>query len=203
MIVLEWKELDRLEVEGKLERILDFSYNTWLSEQKNICYFVRAFFIRWYLLVDNFDIEDCRERREKLKNMYNFGVRELKGSTEVDWIMGYCMGINPIYFEENDDYLDLVAKGNELLHDVAMKNPDDIFLNYIGLDFSAEENSRLRWKRANRQQLIQYNRKNFNFNSIFSNYFKGIIRNELEEQDQKEGTLEKISRKWKRHHETK
>lgn len=52
MINLEWKELDQLEIEEKVQEVLDYSYNTWMSDKKNIRYFVRAFYIRWDMLVD-------------------------------------------------------------------------------------------------------------------------------------------------------
>ncbi|EFR94966.1 hypothetical protein NT06LI_0546, partial [Listeria innocua FSL J1-023] len=37
MINFEWEELDKLELEEKVEQILDFSYNMWMLEQKNVC----------------------------------------------------------------------------------------------------------------------------------------------------------------------
>ncbi|EQC2327939.1 hypothetical protein [Listeria monocytogenes] len=46
MINLEWEELDRLEVDEKLEQILKFSYDAWISDPKNIRFFVRAFFLK-------------------------------------------------------------------------------------------------------------------------------------------------------------
>ncbi|EAH0853406.1 TPA: hypothetical protein U0286_000340, partial [Listeria monocytogenes] len=62
MINLEWEELDRLEVDGKLEQILKFSYDAWISDPKNTHFFVRAFFLKWYLQIDNFDIESYEEQ---------------------------------------------------------------------------------------------------------------------------------------------
>lgn len=32
MINLEWKELDQLEIEEKVQEVLDYSYNTWMSD---------------------------------------------------------------------------------------------------------------------------------------------------------------------------
>lgn len=45
MINLEWKELDQLEIEEKVQEVLDYSYNTWMSDKKNIRYFVRRFIL--------------------------------------------------------------------------------------------------------------------------------------------------------------
>ncbi len=50
MINLEWKELDQLEIEEKVQEVLDYSYNTWMSDKKNIRYFVRAFYIKWDMI---------------------------------------------------------------------------------------------------------------------------------------------------------
>lgn len=181
MLNFEWEELDKLELEEKVEQILDFSYNMWMLEQKNVCYFVRSFFIRWYILVDMYDVEDYEAEGKKLKTMYDFGMSELKNITEVDWIMGFCMGINPDYFIESDDEFDFVEKeGNELIHELILNNPNDIFfqsLYYATLSVGKKAHKKyVRWKRANRKNLIQYAQENFNFSSVFSDYFSKKIK---------------------------
>lgn len=113
MINLEWEELDRLEVEEKVQEVLDYSYNTWMSDKKNIRYFVRAFYIRWDMIAYMYGMEENETEDDKLKSMFDFGISELKNITEVEWIMGYCMLINPIYFEENDNFLNLRRKGRK------------------------------------------------------------------------------------------
>ncbi|MBC2262780.1 hypothetical protein HCB45_14610 [Listeria sp. FSL L7-0091] len=132
MINLEWEELDKLELEEKVEQILDVSYNTWMLEQKNVCYFVKSFFIRWYILVDMYDVEDYKVEGENLKTMFDFRMSELENITEVDWTMGFCMGINPDYFIENDDEFDFMEKeGNELIHKLILNNPNDMFFQSL------------------------------------------------------------------------
>ncbi|MBC1568047.1 hypothetical protein HCJ20_03855 [Listeria sp. FSL L7-1425] len=193
MINLEWEELDRLEIEEKVQEVLDYSYTTWMSDKKNIRYFVRAFYIRWDMLVDMYEVEDDETEGDKLKYMYDFGISELGNITEVNWIMGYCMEINPIYFEEDDNYLELEEKGKEMLRNVAINNPDDVFLTSFGIP----EKESLKWKRANKEQLIQYGEDNFSYDSEFSSYFKYIINCRLDEELEKESFLRKILRRWK------
>ncbi|HEL8833542.1 TPA: hypothetical protein U0F94_001114, partial [Listeria monocytogenes] len=89
MLNLQWEDLDCLEVEGDLEKILDYSYNAWNLDQRNTRYFVRTFFIKWYLIIDDFDIEDYETQEKQLMNMYEYGEKKLLDVTEVKWIIGY------------------------------------------------------------------------------------------------------------------
>lgn len=66
MINLEWKELDQLEIEEKVQEVLDYSYNTWMSDKKNIRYFVRAFYIRWDMIAYMYGMEENETEDDKL-----------------------------------------------------------------------------------------------------------------------------------------
>lgn len=128
MINLEWEELDRLEVDEKLEQILKFSYDAWISDPKNIRFFVRAFFLKWYLQIDNFDIESYEEQDEKLRYMYSYGEQELLDIPEVKWIMGYCLSLNPECFMGEEGYDDVQLTGDKYLREASLANPEDVFL---------------------------------------------------------------------------
>lgn len=113
MINLEWKELDQLEIEEKVQEVLDYSYNTWMSDKKNIRYFVRAFYIKWDMIAYMYGMEENETEDDKLKSMFDFGISELRNITEVDWIMGYCMLINPIFLKKMIIIWNLRRKGRK------------------------------------------------------------------------------------------
>ncbi|HEM2432403.1 TPA: hypothetical protein U0375_001921, partial [Listeria monocytogenes] len=176
MINLEWEELDRLEVDGKLEQILKFSYDAWISDPKNTHFFVRAFFLKWYLQIDNFDIESYEEQDEKLRYMYSYGEQELLDIPEVKWIMGYCLSLNPECFMGEEDYDDLRLKGKKYLREASLANPEDVFLKdsyYASGGKSVKEF--VKWESENREQLANYLQANFNYDSLFSDYFKEMV----------------------------
>lgn len=163
MINLEWEELDRLEVDEKLEQILKFSYDAWISDPKNIRFFVRAFFLKWYLQIDNFDIESYEEQDEKLRYMYSYGEQELLDIPEVKWIMGYCLSLNPECFMGEEGYDDVQLKGEKYLREASLASPEDVFLKdsyYASGGKSVKEF--VKWKSENREQLANYLQANFN-----------------------------------------
>lgn len=82
-----------------------------MFDKKNICYFVWVFYIKWDMIVYMYGMEENEMEDDKLKSMFDFGISELRNIIEVDWIMGYCMLINLIFFEENDNYLEFEEKG--------------------------------------------------------------------------------------------
>ncbi|HEL6619137.1 TPA: hypothetical protein UPF84_001907, partial [Listeria monocytogenes] len=183
MLNLQWEDLDCLEVEGDLEKILDYSYNAWNLDQRNTRYFVRTFFIKWYLIIDDFDIEDYETQEKQLMNMYEYGEKKLLDVTEVKWIIGYCISLNPEYFmKQGDNYEEVRIKGDKYLHELALANPDDIYLKSLDYDFGTEGHSHERyldWKRANREQFLLYVEENFNYDSLFSDCFKELITMDL------------------------
>ncbi|MBC1549986.1 MULTISPECIES: hypothetical protein [Listeria] len=183
MINLEWKELDCLEVDEQFEQILKFSYDAWILDQKNIRFFVRAFFLKWYLLIHNFDIESNEEQDEKLRYMYSYGEKELLDVTEVKWIIGYCLSLNPECFMEDEDYDDVRLKGRKYLHEATLANPEDVFLKdfyYAAGEKSIKEF--VKWESENKEQLTNYLQSNLNYDSLFSDYFKEIVTMNLDEE---------------------
>ncbi|EGP9221781.1 hypothetical protein MUD72_002926, partial [Listeria monocytogenes] len=193
MINLEWEELDRLEVDGKLEQILKFSYDAWISDPKNTHFFVRAFFLKWYLQIDNFDIESYEEQDEKLRYMYSYGEQELLDIPEVKWIMGYCLSLNPECFMGEEDYDDLRLKGKKYLREASLANPEDVFLKdsyYASGGKSVKEF--VKWESENREQLANYLQANFNYDSLFSDYFKEMVTMYISGKIQEKGILERL-----------
>ncbi|HEM1929139.1 TPA: hypothetical protein U0107_002872, partial [Listeria monocytogenes] len=198
MINLEWEELDRLEVDGKLEQILKFSYDAWISDPKNTHFFVRAFFLKWYLQIDNFDIESYEEQDEKLRYMYSYGEQELLDIPEVKWIMGYCLSLNPECFMGEEDYDDLRLKGKKYLREASLANPEDVFLKdsyYASGGKSVKEF--VKWESENREQLANYLQANFNYDSLFSDYFKEMVTMYISGKIQEKGILERLFSKLK------
>ncbi|HEM2323974.1 TPA: hypothetical protein U0305_002927, partial [Listeria monocytogenes] len=199
MINLEWEELDRLEVDGKLEQILKFSYDAWISDPKNTHFFVRAFFLKWYLQIDNFDIESYEEQDEKLRYMYSYGEQELLDIPEVKWIMGYCLSLNPECFMGEEDYDDLRLKGKKYLREASLANPEDVFLKdsyYASGGKSVKEF--VKWESENREQLANYLQANFNYDSLFSDYFKEMVTMYISGKIQEKGILERLFSKLKK-----
>ncbi|MBC6149223.1 hypothetical protein HCA24_10070 [Listeria innocua] len=199
MINLEWEELDRLEVDEKLEQILKFSYDAWISDPKNIRFFVRAFFLKWYLQIDNFDIESYEEQDEKLRYMYSYGEQELLDIPEVKWIMGYCLSLNPECFMGEEDYDDLRLKGKKYLREASLANPEDVFLKdsyYASGGKSVKEF--VKWESENREQLANYLQANFNYDSLFSDYFKEMVTMYISGKIQEKGILERLFSKLKK-----
>ncbi|EAC8326975.1 hypothetical protein IT82_00900 [Listeria monocytogenes] len=199
MINLEWEELDRLEVDEKLEQILKFSYDAWISDPKNIRFFVRAFFLKWYLQIDNFDIESYEEQDEKLRYMYSYGEQELLDIPEVKWIMGYCLSLNPECFMGEENYDDVQLKGDKYLREASLANPEDVFLKdsyYASGGKSVKEF--VKWESENREQLTNYLQANFNYDSLFSDYFKEMVTMDFGEKMRKKGILEKLFSKLKK-----
>ncbi|HBI5984580.1 TPA: hypothetical protein K8E20_002016 [Listeria monocytogenes] len=199
MINLEWEELDRLEVDGKLEQILKFSYDAWISDPKNTHFFVRAFFLKWYLQIDNFDIESYEEQDEKLRYMYSYGEQELLDIPEVKWIMGYCLSLNPECFMGEEDYDDLLLKGKKYLREASLANPEDVFLKdsyYASGGKSVKEF--VKWESENREQLANYLQANFNYDSLFSDYFKEMVTMYISGKIQEKGILERLFSKLKK-----
>ncbi|HEM2287777.1 TPA: hypothetical protein U0318_002773 [Listeria monocytogenes] len=199
MINLEWEELDRLEVDGKLEQILKFSYDAWISDPKNTHFFVRAFFLKWYLQIDNFDIESYEEQDEKLRYMYSYGEQELLDIPEVKWIMGYCLSLNPECFMGEEDYDDLRLKGKKYLREASLANPEDVFLKdsyYASGGKSVKEF--VKWESENREQLANYLQANFNYDSLFSDYFKEMVTMYISGKMQEKGILERLFSKLKK-----
>ncbi|EAA0093025.1 hypothetical protein K9J90_000212 [Listeria innocua] len=199
MINLEWEELDRLEVDGKLEQILKFSYDAWISDPKNTRFFVRAFFLKWYLQIDNFDIESYEEQDEKLRYMYSYGEQELLDIPEVKWIMGYCLSLNPECFMGEEDYDDLRLKGKKYLREASLANPEDVFLKdsyYASGGKSVKEF--VKWESENREQLANYLQANFNYDSLFSDYFKEMVTMYISGKIQEKGILERLFSKLKK-----
>ncbi|EAG8560897.1 hypothetical protein CAX48_10650 [Listeria monocytogenes] len=199
MINLEWEELDRLEVDGKLEQILKFSYDAWISDPKNTRFFVRAFFLKWYLQIDNFDIESYEEQDEKLRYMYSYGEQELLDIPEVKWIMGYCLSLNPECFMGEEDYDDVQLKGKKYLREASLANPEDVFLKdsyYASGGKSVKEF--VKWESENREQLANYLQAKFNYDSLFSDYFKEMVTMYISEKIQEKGILERLFSKLKK-----
>ncbi|HBN5036187.1 TPA: hypothetical protein L2875_002140 [Listeria monocytogenes] len=199
MINLEWEELDRLEVDGKLEQILKFSHDAWISDPKNTHFFVRAFFLKWYLQIDNFDIESYEEQDEKLRYMYSYGEQELLDIPEVKWIMGYCLSLNPECFMGEEDYDDLRLKGKKYLREASLANPEDVFLKdsyYASGGKSVKEF--VKWESENREQLANYLQANFNYDSLFSDYFKEMVTMYISGKIQEKGILERLFSKLKK-----
>ncbi|EAD2762722.1 hypothetical protein D3269_12135 [Listeria monocytogenes] len=199
MINLEWEELDRLEVDGKLEQILKFSYDAWISDPKNTRFFVRAFFLKWYLQIDNFDIESYEEQDEKLRYMYSYGEQELLDIPEVKWIIGYCLSLNPECFMGEEDYDDLRLKGKKYLREASLANPEDVFLKdsyYASGGKSVKEF--VKWESENREQLANYLQAKFNYDSLFSDYFKEMVTMYISEKIQEKGILERLFSKLKK-----
>ncbi|HAC3198682.1 TPA: hypothetical protein U0300_002930, partial [Listeria monocytogenes] len=192
-------ELDRLEVDGKLEQILKFSYDAWISDPKNTHFFVRAFFLKWYLQIDNFDIESYEEQDEKLRYMYSYGEQELLDIPEVKWIMGYCLSLNPECFMGEEDYDDLRLKGKKYLREASLANPEDVFLKdsyYASGGKSVKEF--VKWESENREQLANYLQANFNYDSLFSDYFKEMVTMYISGKIQEKGILERLFSKLKK-----
>ncbi|MFH5663936.1 hypothetical protein ACHI6S_12405 [Listeria monocytogenes] len=199
MINLEWEELDRLEVDGKLEQILKFSYDAWISDPKNTHFFVRAFFLKWYLQIDNFDIESYEEQDEKLRYMYSYGEQELLDIPEVKWIMGYCLSLNPECFMGEEDYDDLRLKGKKYLREASLANPEDVFLkdSYCASGGKSVKEF-VKWESENREQLANYLQANFNYDSLFSDYFKEMVTMYISGKIQEKGILERLFSKLKK-----
>lgn len=150
---------------------MKFSYDAWISDPKNIRFFVRAFFLKWYLQIDNFDIESYEEQDEKLRYMYSYGEQELLDIPEVKWIMGYCLSLNPEDVFLKDSYY---AAGGKSIKELT------------------------KWESENREQLTNYLQANFNYDSLFSDYFKEMVTMDFGGEMRKKDILEKLFSKLKK-----
>ncbi|HGX1681995.1 TPA: hypothetical protein ACSK90_002878 [Listeria innocua] len=98
-----------------------------------------------------------------------------------------------------EGYDDVQLKGDKYLREASLANPEDVFLKdsyYASGGKSVEEF--VKWESENREQLTNYLQANFNYDSLFSDYFKEMVTMDFGEKMRKKGILEKLFSKLKK-----